>query len=70
MAILDEADTTYRRAAVKALGVIGADAVPPLVKALLNSDNVTLRGSAAKAIAPFAHSIVQLWCNYFPASIA
>jgi bilin biosynthesis protein len=51
MAILDESDTTYRRAAVKALGVIGADAVPPLVEALLNSDNVTVRGSAAKAIA-------------------
>jgi bilin biosynthesis protein len=51
MAILDEEDTTYRRAAVKALGVIGADTVPPLVEALLNSDNVTVRGSAAKAIA-------------------
>jgi bilin biosynthesis protein len=51
MAILDESDTTYRRAAVKALGVIGADAVPPLVEALLNSENVTVRGSAAKAIA-------------------
>jgi bilin biosynthesis protein len=51
MAILDESDTTYRRAAVKALGVIGADTVPPLVDALLNSDNVTVRGSAAKAIA-------------------
>jgi bilin biosynthesis protein len=51
MAILDEADTTYRRAAVKALGVIGADTVPSLVDALLNSSNVTVRGSAAKAIA-------------------
>jgi bilin biosynthesis protein len=51
MAILDEEDTTYRRAAVKALGVIGSDTVPPLVDALLNSSNVTVRGSAAKAIA-------------------
>jgi bilin biosynthesis protein len=51
MAILDESDTTYRRAAVKALGVIGADAVPLLVEALLNNENVTVRGSAAKAIA-------------------
>jgi bilin biosynthesis protein len=31
MAILDEEDTTYRRAAVKALGVIGADTVPSTV---------------------------------------
>jgi bilin biosynthesis protein len=51
MAILDEEDTTYRRAAVKALGVIGSDTVPSLVEALLNSSNVTVRGSAAKALA-------------------
>jgi len=51
MSILDEEDTTYRRAAVKALGVIGADTITPLVEALLNSDNVTVRGSAAKALA-------------------
>ena len=51
MSILDEEDTTYRRAAVKALGAIGADTVPSLVEALLNSDNVTVRGSAAKALA-------------------
>jgi bilin biosynthesis protein len=51
MAILDEEDTTYRRAAVKALGVIGPDTVPSLVEALLNSSNVTVRGSAAKATA-------------------
>jgi bilin biosynthesis protein len=54
MGILDEEDTTYRRAAVKALGAIGADTVPPLVDALLNSDNVTVRGSAAKALAQVA----------------
>jgi bilin biosynthesis protein len=51
MSILDEADTTYRRAAVKALGAIGHDAVTPLVDALLHSENVTVRGSAAKALA-------------------
>lgn len=54
MSILDEDDTTYRRAAVKALGAIGVDAVTPLVDALLNSDNVTVRGSAAKALAQVA----------------
>jgi bilin biosynthesis protein len=54
MAILDEEDTTYRRAAVKALGAIGVDTVPPLVVGLLNSDNVTVRGSCAKALAQVA----------------
>lgn len=54
MSILDEADTNYRRAAVKALGAIGPEAVPPLVQALLHSDNVTVRGSAAKALAQVA----------------
>jgi len=33
------------------LGVIGEDAVPSVVEALLNSDNVTTRGSAAKVLA-------------------
>lgn len=51
MALLDEEDTTYRRAAVKTLGAIGHDSVTPLVAALLNSDNVTVRSSAAKALA-------------------
>ncbi len=51
ISILDEEDVTYRRAAVKALGVIGPDAVSPTVEALLNSDNVTVRGSCAKALA-------------------
>ena len=54
MSILDEEDVTYRRAAVKALGIIGEDAVPSVVEALLNSDNVTVRGSAAKALAQIA----------------
>ncbi|WP_309731276.1 HEAT repeat domain-containing protein [Chamaesiphon sp. OTE_75_metabat_556] len=54
MSILDDEDTTYRRAAVKTLGAIGHDTVPPLVAALLNSENVTVRGSAAKALAQVA----------------
>jgi bilin biosynthesis protein len=54
MGILDEEDTTYRRAAVKALGAIGIDTVNPLVDALLHSGNVTVRGSAAKALAQVA----------------
>ncbi len=51
MSILDDEDTNYRRAAVKTLGEIGHEAVTPLVEAMLNSENVTVRGSAAKAIA-------------------
>lgn len=54
MAALDDEDTNYRRAAVKALGVFGNEVVPPLVEALLHSDNVTVRGSAAKALAQVA----------------
>jgi bilin biosynthesis protein len=54
MEILDDQDTTYRRAAVKTLGAIGFETVPPLVEALLNSENVTVRGSAAKALAQVA----------------
>jgi bilin biosynthesis protein len=54
MSILDDEDTNYRRAAVKALGAIGVDTVPLLVEAMLNSDNVTVRGSAAKALAQVA----------------
>ncbi|MBD2579376.1 HEAT repeat domain-containing protein [Oscillatoria sp. FACHB-1406] len=54
MAVLDEEDTTYRRAAVKTLGAIGVDTVPFLVKALLDSENGTVRGSAAKALAQVA----------------
>ncbi len=54
MAALDDSDTTYRRAAVKALGLVGFDALPALVEAMLTSDNVTVRGSAAKALAQIA----------------
>lgn len=51
MNLLDEADVSYRRSAVVTLGVIGVDAVPSLVEALLNSQNTTVRGSCAKALA-------------------
>jgi bilin biosynthesis protein len=51
MSILDQTDTTYRRAAVKTLGAIGMDTVSPLVAAMLTSEDVTVRGSAAKALA-------------------
>jgi bilin biosynthesis protein len=54
ISILDEEDTTYRRAAVKALGVIGVETVPALLEVLQTSDNVTVRGSAVKALAQIA----------------
>lgn len=54
MDILGEENVTYRRAAVQALGVIGTNAVPPLVESLLNSDNATIRASCAKALAQIA----------------
>ena len=54
MSALDADDTVFRRAAVKTLGAVGADAVPAIVEALGNSDNVTVRGSCAKALAQVA----------------
>ncbi|NEZ68321.1 HEAT repeat domain-containing protein [Leptolyngbyaceae cyanobacterium CCMR0082] len=54
MSALDAEDTTYRRAAVKTLGAVGLDAVPAIVEALANSENVTVRGSCAKALAQVA----------------
>ena len=54
MAVLDEENTTYRRAAVKTLGAIGMDTVPALLEAVRTSDNVTVRGSAVKALAQVA----------------
>jgi bilin biosynthesis protein len=54
MQALDDEDVVYRRAAVKTLGAVGADAVPSIVEALANSDNVTVRGSCAKALAQVA----------------
>jgi bilin biosynthesis protein len=54
MQALDDEDVVYRRSAVKALGMMGFNAVQPLVEALTHSDNVTVRGSAAKALAQIA----------------
>ncbi len=54
MNILGEENVAYRRTAVKALGVIGADAVPLAVESLLNSDNPTVRSSCAKVLAQIA----------------
>lgn len=54
MGILGDEDVVYRRAAVKTLGAIGADVAPLVVESLLNSDNVTIRGSCAKALAQVA----------------
>jgi bilin biosynthesis protein len=58
--ILDDTDTTYRRAAVKTLGAIGVDTVPFLVALLETSDNVTVRGSAVKALAQVIVNYPQL----------
>ncbi len=54
MSVLDEDDTTYRRAAVKTLGAIGMETVPFLVDSLSKSDNATVRSSCAKALAQVA----------------
>ncbi|MEL6579177.1 MAG: HEAT repeat domain-containing protein [Cyanobacteria bacterium J06621_12] len=54
MSILDQEDVTFRRAAVKTLGVIGADVVSPVVDSLLNSPNPTVRSSCAKVLAQIA----------------
>ncbi|MDJ0697611.1 HEAT repeat domain-containing protein [Mastigocoleus sp. MO_188.B34] len=60
MGILGAEDVTYRRAAVKALGFIGADSIPPLVDSLLNNDNVTIKASCAKALAQVASNHPEL----------
>lgn len=54
MGILGEEDVAYRRVAVKALGAIGADAVPSIVGSLLNSEDAIVRSSCAKALAQVA----------------
>lgn len=54
MGILGAEDVTYRRAAVKALGFIGADSIPSLVESLLSNKNVTIKASCAKALAQVA----------------
>ncbi|MGC1305968.1 MAG: HEAT repeat domain-containing protein [Phormidesmis sp.] len=54
MSALGEADTVYRRASVKTLGVIGMDAIPAVVEQMLNSENDTVRASCTKAMAQIA----------------
>ena len=54
ISILDSEDVIYRRAAVKLLGLLELDVVPPLVAAMLENENVVVRGSAAKALAQVA----------------
>ena len=54
MSLLGEEDVTYRRAAVKTLGVIGFDTVPPLIDTLATSDNVVVKASCGKALAQVA----------------
>ena len=54
MSNLGEEDVVYRRACVKTLGVIGFDAVPFLVEALSQNDNVTFQASCVKALANVA----------------
>lgn len=54
MAILDAEDISYRRTAVKTMGIIGPDAVPVLAEALTNHENPTVRASCTKALAQVA----------------
>ncbi|WP_017326217.1 HEAT repeat domain-containing protein [Synechococcus sp. PCC 7336] len=51
---LGEANTDFRRAVVKTLGVIGPDSVPSLVKKLHASDDTTVKASCTKAMAQVA----------------
>ena len=54
MSNLGAEDVVYRRACVKTLGVIGFEAVPFLVEALSQNDNVTFQASCVKALANVA----------------
>lgn len=54
MSALDDEDVVYRRAAVKALGLIGEEAVPRIVDGMLHSENVTVKGSCVKALTQVA----------------
>jgi bilin biosynthesis protein len=54
MANLEDEDLVYRRASVKALGLIGIDSVPYLVESLLSNEDATVRASCAKALAQVA----------------
>jgi bilin biosynthesis protein len=54
MANLEDEDMVYRRASVKALGVIGFDSIPYLVESLTSNEDATVRASCAKALAQVA----------------
>ncbi len=60
MSALDDEDVVYRRAAVKALGVIGQDAVPSIVDGMLHSENITVKGSCVKALTQVAINYPEL----------
>ena len=60
MSALDDEDVVYRRAAVKALGVIGQDAIPSIVDGMLNSENITVKGSCVKALTQVALNYPEL----------
>lgn len=52
--MVNEENVDLRRAAVKALGVIGADAVSAIVSLFNQSDNPTIQASCVKALAQVA----------------
>lgn len=52
--MVNEENVDIRRAAVKALGVIGADAVSAIVSLFNQSDNPTIQASCVKALAQVA----------------
>jgi bilin biosynthesis protein len=54
MEILNDEDVTYRRAAVKVLGVIGPDALLVLAESLTTNADPIVRASCAKAMAQCA----------------
>jgi bilin biosynthesis protein len=60
MQALDDEDVVYRRAAVKALGIIGHEAVPSIVEGMLHSENVTVKGSCVKALTQVALNYPEL----------
>lgn len=54
VALLGEAETDYRRAAVQTLGMIGAPAVSQVVEKMEETDDITVRASCSKALAAVA----------------
>lgn len=49
--LLSETETSYRRAAVQTLGMIGQPAIPPVVEMLKTTDDITVRASCSKVLA-------------------